>query len=131
MFFREVVMNISCVFHRDLTFPSERNTVLPIFCGNRTHLHHLNTLFVFRRDLQQCQKETHCKQQHMFRSYKATTISQRGHFFEIQDAPGVKICIHSTFRGWVARLKNFPDGCCTVVLFVGRWDWIGSPAEVR
>ena len=38
MFFREVVMNISCVFSWDLTFPSERGRALPIFCGNLTHL---------------------------------------------------------------------------------------------
>ena len=38
MFFREVVMNISCVFSWDLTFPSERGRVLPIFCGNLTNL---------------------------------------------------------------------------------------------
>ena len=38
MFFREVVMNISCVFSWDLTFPSERSRALPIFCGNLTHL---------------------------------------------------------------------------------------------
>ena len=31
-------MNISCVFSWDLTFPSERGRVLPIFCGNLTHL---------------------------------------------------------------------------------------------